>query len=314
MLHAKEQVAACEGVPPCQQRLLWRGVPLEPDHASLYKLGIRSGDTLVVGYRFPQPTLGTPTPADVEAEGEDSSGVVVQAESEGATDPRESECVIHLKDNPIRHEQGPEMLKADEDECNAVRENEDTNNIHPEDAKTARGELDVAGRDASDGSDGSGGRGGNGGSGSSGGIGVPVDTAALVQGREKGSRRAWWSKKARNSRNLDRHERDDNSGGGVGGTAVAVSSAGTTHTHNTSPAPLWPARDGSGGTGRIGELPRDTESTSSAPGYPLAATRRTRQSPTPLAVRAHFSGWVRRKHGRRIPEPSASSADRGNGE
>ncbi|CAN0535017.1 unnamed protein product, partial [Scytosiphon promiscuus] len=46
VLHAKEQVATCEGVPPCQQRLLWRGVPLEPDHASLYKFGIRSGDTL----------------------------------------------------------------------------------------------------------------------------------------------------------------------------------------------------------------------------------------------------------------------------
>lgn len=316
MLHAKEQVSGCEGFPPCQQRLLWRGVPLEPDHASLYKSGIRSGDTLVVGYRFPPPTLGGLTRADEAAEGEDTSGVVVEEGSEDATGPCERKCVIHLKDDLVRQEHA---LKAGGDERKTMREQESTNIIQPAEDKTARGGLDIAGdggSDASDGSDGSGGFGGSGGSGSRGGTGVPVDTAAAAaQGHEKGNgRRAWWSKKARNSRNEDRHERNISSGRGVGGAAVVASSARAAHTHNASPAPLQPNRDGSSGTGRVEGLPQGVESSSAAPSYPLVATRRARQPPTPLAVRAHFSGWVRRKHSRRILDHSASSADGGNGD
>lgn len=321
VLHAKKEVSACEGVPPCQQRLLWRGVPLEPGHASLYKFGIRSGDTLVVGYRFPRPTLGGPTRADKAAEGENSGGVVVEGGSEDATDPCKSERVIHLKDYLIRQDQAPEMLKADGGEPNAVGEQESTNIIQPAEEKTAGGGLDIPGDGGSDASDGSGGRGGSGGSdnsggsGSSGGTDVPVDTAAsAAQGHEKGSvRRMWWSKKARNSKNEDRHEGDSSIGADVGGAAVAASSADATHTHNASLAPMQSNRDGSGGTGRVDGLPRDTESSSAAPSYPLVATRRVRQPPTPLAVRAHFSGWVRRKHSRRIPDHPASSADGGNG-
>ncbi|CAM9928007.1 unnamed protein product, partial [Ectocarpus sp. 13 AM-2016] len=51
VLDAKTQVAAFEGVSPCRQRLLWRGVLMEPDGALLRRLGARSGDTLIVGYR-----------------------------------------------------------------------------------------------------------------------------------------------------------------------------------------------------------------------------------------------------------------------
>lgn len=316
MLHAKEEIAACEGVPPCQQRLLWRGLPLEPDHAPLYKFGIRSGDTLVVGYRFPRPTVDVPTPVAVEdaAAGEESNDVlamIAKGGGEDATDQCESMCVVslNLKDGLDRQEYVPESGKA-------VREHEGTDFIQPADAKPTRGGLDIDGDDGSDGSggsDGSNGLGDSGGSGCSGGSSVPADTA--VQGHGKGSgRRAWWSKKTRNSRNVHRHERDGVSGGGVGGAAVAASSAGATHTHSAPPAPLQPARDASGGTGGgVDGIPRDTESTSAAPAYPIDPNRRGRQPPTPLVVRAHFSGWVRRKHGRRVPAPSASSPDGGNG-
>lgn len=51
VLDAKTQVAAFEGVSPCRQRLLWRGILMEPDGALLRRLGARSGDTLIVGYR-----------------------------------------------------------------------------------------------------------------------------------------------------------------------------------------------------------------------------------------------------------------------
>ncbi|CAM9118604.1 unnamed protein product [Ectocarpus fasciculatus] len=51
VLDAKTQVAAFEGVSPCRQRLLWRGILMEPDDALLRRLGARSGDTLIVGYR-----------------------------------------------------------------------------------------------------------------------------------------------------------------------------------------------------------------------------------------------------------------------
>ena len=174
MLHAKEQVAACEGVPPCQQRLLWRGVPLEPDHASIYKFGIRSGDTLVVGYRFPRPTPDVPIPVN-DAADEDNSGVVAKKRSEDATDPCENERVIHLKDDLVRQEHAQESFKADGDGRKAVRENEGIDLIHRADAKTTRGGLDIAGGDGSDGSDGSRGRRGSGGSSSSGGTGIPDD-------------------------------------------------------------------------------------------------------------------------------------------
>ncbi|CAM9458051.1 unnamed protein product, partial [Sphacelaria rigidula] len=50
---AKELIAFDEGVPPYLQRLLWRGSALEPDTANLHALGIRSGDTLILGYRIP---------------------------------------------------------------------------------------------------------------------------------------------------------------------------------------------------------------------------------------------------------------------
>ena len=52
---AKGQVENHEGVPPCYQRLLWRGNPLEPDNASLHGLGVRGGDTLILGYRTARP-------------------------------------------------------------------------------------------------------------------------------------------------------------------------------------------------------------------------------------------------------------------
>lgn len=62
VLDAKEQVEIHEGVPPYHQRLLWRGIPLEPDHASLHELGVRGRDTLILGYRIPRfpPDSSTP--------------------------------------------------------------------------------------------------------------------------------------------------------------------------------------------------------------------------------------------------------------
>lgn len=54
VLDAKGEITFNEGVPTYQQRLLWRGASLEPDHASICELGIRSGDTPVVGYRVPR--------------------------------------------------------------------------------------------------------------------------------------------------------------------------------------------------------------------------------------------------------------------
>lgn len=62
---AKEQIALDEGVPPCLQRLLWRGTALQPDDESLHDLGVRSGDTLILGYRIPRiaPSATHPTDA-----------------------------------------------------------------------------------------------------------------------------------------------------------------------------------------------------------------------------------------------------------
>lgn len=54
VIDAKEIITLDEGVPSCLQRLLWRGCALEPDHASLHALGVRSGDTLIIGYRIPR--------------------------------------------------------------------------------------------------------------------------------------------------------------------------------------------------------------------------------------------------------------------
>lgn len=62
VLDAKEQVEIHEGVPPYHQRLLWRGIPLEPDHASLHELGVRGGDTLILGYRIPRSPPDSSTP------------------------------------------------------------------------------------------------------------------------------------------------------------------------------------------------------------------------------------------------------------
>lgn len=64
IVDAKKIITLDEGVPSCLQRLLWRGHALEPDHASLYALGVRSGDTLILGYRIPQSPSTIITPMD----------------------------------------------------------------------------------------------------------------------------------------------------------------------------------------------------------------------------------------------------------
>lgn len=65
---AKEHITFDEGVPSHLQRLLWRGSVLEPDNANLHALGVRSGDTLILGYRMPPsiPTIenATKCPSD----------------------------------------------------------------------------------------------------------------------------------------------------------------------------------------------------------------------------------------------------------
>ena len=306
MLHAKEQVTTLEGVPTCQQRLLWRGKPLEPDHVCLCKFGIRSGDTLVVGYRFHRPAVDVPSLVD------DDAGIVsngVMGSEEKVIDlSGESECIIHdLKDNFVRKKHDvPETAVSGADGHNEAVKNttEGTDLIRSVNAGRTNGELDIAIGD-----------GGSGGSDGSGGGGSSSRNNNVQRHDKRSKRRLWWSNKARStSKSAHHRERYGIASGGGFGRAAAASFPHATQTHGgASPAPLQRARDNvsgfGGGSGRANALLPETESISAAPGYLLASTRRTRQPPAPLTARAHFSLFVRRNHGRRIPTSSASLAE-----
>ncbi|CAM9620177.1 unnamed protein product, partial [Hapterophycus canaliculatus] len=84
VLDTKEQVAGFEGISPCRQRILWRGVPMEPDNALLYKVGVRGGDTLIVGYRVSSVSTGTMAPV-IELEGTCDDVLLAEEEKDSRT-------------------------------------------------------------------------------------------------------------------------------------------------------------------------------------------------------------------------------------
>ncbi|CBJ30824.1 hypothetical protein Esi_0216_0050 [Ectocarpus siliculosus] len=93
VLDAKTQVAAFEGVSPCRQRLLWRGILMEPDGALLRRLGARGGDTLIVGYR-----VGPGAPPEVMR-----PVVELEGNAAGDDDAQNADAAISPTHSPSHH-------------------------------------------------------------------------------------------------------------------------------------------------------------------------------------------------------------------
>lgn len=278
VLDAKTQVAALEGVSPCRQRLLWRGILMEPDGALLRRLGARSGDTLIVGYR-----VGPRAPPEVMRP-------VVELEGNAAEDgdTLTADEAISPTHSPSDHAQQGTVDSSGSSNIDG--------GIPEQGASGAEAAAAVADGDEDSGvvaPEGAGGDGGGGGSGMdvdepagawvnvvrNGGVDVvdgaqrgsgsgeaeqdgnpssatssPLSEARL--GRDKsGGRRAWWAKRMA-TRSSKGSRRSDEQGCGATSAAAAL-------------------------PGAVGASPLSTSTPSADSTNNSAATRRVRVSPAP---------------------------------
>lgn len=274
VLDAKGQVAVNEGVPPCRQRLLWRGLPLEPDHASLYKLGVQSGDTLIVGYRVPHAATEDPVPAvDLEHDGSRAGRSTTTPEGAGHT-ANSGDDVPALR-CPV------EKAVVDGGQGKAEKESEngwdiDIGGGSADFRASSSGRVDFLGGSASVSS------------------GIPVE-AAVRECHKPGGRRGWWSKKALRVKNVESREQQHGNAGEDSGASVVPPSA-SANTRRVSPAPGTPVNAAAGDT-------RDA----AAPGGVGYRGAGGRQALTPSGGRPNFPGWGRWKHGRGGPMSPVSS-------
>lgn len=277
---------------------------MEPDSAPLHKLGVRNGDTLIVGYKLALlPEVMTPA---AEQEGNAADDTLVA----GATENQKHHAEY---DNHALSSDGSNDNRISVDSTttaevaeaaagggggNAAEPTEDSADAPaPADARARNDGVDVTG---GGGGGSGGGRGGGGGGGErGGGDSTPIlpSGSAAGQGTENaaGGRRAWWSRRKshgmRRPEDSDEQGRDDGSGDeGLEAAGVGVppsASSSTTFSPDSmnarrarvAPAPEEPVRlDASAGAGQ-----------------PL----------TTSAGRTNLAGWAR--WGRRRPALSVFS-------
>lgn len=282
VMDAKKQIAANEGVHPCHQRLVWRGITLAPDHALLNELGVRSGDTLFVGYRV----SGTPPESSVQVVDlkNNTNCGVADITNQEAANSSEAERVAEGSGRLPMRSCTATTTTADDREQNASREDGGVDVVRPADVGARNGGVDFAGCI------------GNGDSG------MPADMG--VREHEKtGGRRAWWSKRARGNGDSNSCQPDFSPGEALG--AAGTSSSGSTNTRRVSPAQGTPVHEVAmaGATGSA----RGLASAGDGAGYVSAAARAVRVPLTPSGGRTNFPGWARWKQGRRVPASPVSS-------
>eukprot|EP00903_Cladosiphon_okamuranus_P016579 g15293.t1 len=155
VLEAKGLMAIFEGVSPCRQRLLCRGGNLEPDGAPLHELGVRNGDTLVVGYKLELPGV-TASAAEQEgnvSDGDDDTLVAEVMDNQRHYAPEDENCVLSSganNGNELSAESPPPTASAeaaangDENNAAVVREHS-TAAPASADARARDNSIDVAG-------------------------------------------------------------------------------------------------------------------------------------------------------------------------
>ena len=263
VLDAKAQIEGFEGVSPYRQRLLWRGVSMEPDSAPLHALGVRSGDTLIVGYKLALLSGVTTPAAEQERNAGDDSLVTGEA---GNQKRYASDDESHVPRSGTSN--GSEISASDSTRAAPA----------PADTRARNDGVDVTG----------GGSGGGGNGGGGGGDRAPIlpSGSAAGQGTEKAAvrRRAWWSRKKSHDMRVpgdsDEQGRDDGSGD------EGLEAAGVVVPPSASSSIAFSPDSMSARRARVAPAPEE-------PARPNASTG------TASAGRTNLAGWAR--WGRRMP-------------
>lgn len=292
MHDAKEQVASFEGVWPCRQRLLLRGISMEPDSALLRTLGVRNGDTLILGYKLGLPEVTTHAAEEPEGSFRDVTVVAEAMETQNVVggDRNDNEISAETAETAETAE-----VAADGDESSTpLARGDSAAAAAPADARASNDRVDVTG----------------GGGGGEGGDSAPVlaSGGAAGRGNEKtGRRRAWWSrKKSRSTRrrgDSSQQGHDGSEGERLAGAVVPSSTFSSDPINGTnarcvrvSPAPELPAHlNASAGSIARGVEPDNTDAVYD----PAMAGLEVRQPPSPSMERTNLAGWAR--WGRRMP-------------
>lgn len=305
VLDAKGQIAILEGVSPCRQRLLWRGINLEPDRAPLHELGIRNGDTLIVGYKLAPPDV---TPCAAEQEGnvsdcDDDTLVAEMMVNEKHYAPEDENCALN-SDTNNGNESSAESTPTGESAEAAADGHENNAAVAGKGSAAAATPADAAApadaRARNDGVDVAGGKAVGRGAGEDSAPLLPSGSAA-GESNEKatGRRRAWWSRKkpqsTRRPGDSDEQGRDE----GLAGVVVVPPSA--------SPSTIFSPDSANNGVNarraRVAPAPEvRVHLNNAAARQPLIASS---------AWRRNLAAWARL--GRRMHDASPTFSDGGGG-
>ncbi len=319
VLDAKRQVAGLEGVPPCRQRLLWRGTRMEPDGALLHALGVRSGDTLIVGYRVVSRKRPEAMAPVVEMEGKARDDALA-AEMTASQPPSYSHQqpgagsgnnTAASADNATVAEAAEGGAEGDEKKEAVARE--DGGGLDVDEGARARS----GGAPAAAGVQTNRGMGDEGGGGGGERARSLPSSSSTSQGHEKeGQRLTWWSRKKfrrmRRGRASEDQDYGDRGRAGFGGAATSPASSSpeissdanasspTMRRSRVSPEPesmvqLDPDGDTPGTVRGIEPASTGATTARAAPTQPL----------TPSAGRQAFP-WGRWRKGRHVPGSSRS--------
>lgn len=294
---------------------------MEPDSASLHELGVRNGDTLVVGYKLAIPEVLT-SMAESEATAGDDTLVAEVMEKQKDHPPGDVHLVLgsdRHSDDGVLAESATAVAETAEaaaggDESNADNARGDTTAVAiPPGARARNDEID----------DTEGGGGGGGGAEDNALI-LPSGSASGQGNGKAGRRRAWWSREK--SRSMSRYgdpgeHGHDGSGNERSVEVVVPTSASSSATISSdsisgvntrrvrvAPSPELPANLNA----PTGGIVRRVEAASTGAVYVSAtAGAAVRQPLTPSAGRTNLSGWARL--GRRIPAFPIFSSEGGSG-